>query len=93
MESTARQTSTSHMIASLATKTFGFLPCDLKVLAGQIAAFAREANGETWSTLPQVYQDKPRAMVRCAALPSYTIEPIPSVRWDDIGGLSAIKVP
>jgi len=50
-----------------------------------------EGTSGDWTELPEILFSKPRAVVNCSALPLYSIDPIPAVRWTDIGGLDAVK--
>lgn len=74
---------------TLSCNTFGFLPCDLQQLCDYLICQLEEKEFEE---IDKSIFTKPRNFVKCSAMPKYSIEPIPSVRWDEIGGLDSVKV-
>eukprot|EP00012_Vannella_robusta_P014408 CAMPEP_0206209950 /NCGR_PEP_ID=MMETSP0166-20121206/17234_1 /ASSEMBLY_ACC=CAM_ASM_000260 /TAXON_ID=95228 /ORGANISM="Vannella robusta, Strain DIVA3 518/3/11/1/6" /LENGTH=248 /DNA_ID=CAMNT_0053631485 /DNA_START=351 /DNA_END=1094 /DNA_ORIENTATION=+ len=86
----ALQEQGQNLIQTAASNTFGFLPCDLKSLCNYIIRELSDKKND-WSKINADLYQAPGKFVRCAALPSFSVEPIPSVTWDQVGGLELVK--
>ena len=74
-------------IYRISENTFGFLPSDLQSLANHIIE-----DFEQTGKISDTFINNPRDIIRCSALPSFSIDKIPNIKWDDIGGLESVKV-
>lgn len=49
-------------------------------------------NNKDWNKINKQYYENPRSKIRCSNAPLFSIDPIPSIYWKDVGGLESIKV-